>query len=583
MNPYHRTMRADARHLQSLAVAPIKVIAALATLMIATVSAADVRPLASRPHAVRGEPLLVPITVEGSVRESISVRLESANEPTSMRGTPSANTPRGSANQTVSARILWPNRAVNQRSPAASVDDQSTRARWATACNDLRLSSARQSGARDAYLAIDVPIDARDGLRIIIDGATVSPVLHDAASVTLLTDLAVRASALVPSGALDPLLSLPDPLAPFERFRFEIGGALRGWNKPNAFVRASPDDIAARATSALWRAALARIAASSVGTATELAELLVAQCQDEFASAPIAAWIADPRELGALLALIFDPSRSNEQMVEGIVSWMRVRAPLLVWIDNDDSESITLALGNPSADEQVVRLQWLAQSDAPLAAVVAPSEVVRVRVPRPIMPSIDGVAIVRSETDVLRLEHRGQVRSISVPPTSIASSASGVAWSGFRRPLDLVSVATGTELDPDPALRTYAALRPRLDGWEIFVEARTATQANAADRVIIVSALGDSISIAADGTLEDVGNVLVGAGGFEFRSYADRFRASFVLPAAWIERTGAQGIVGLGFRRVSEAGEADAPYASVPWRASARVARVDILSRTETD
>ena len=115
------------------------------------------------------------------------------------------------------------------------------------------------------------------------------------------------------------------------------------------------------------------------------------------------------------------------------------------------------------------------------------------------------------------------------------------------------------------------------------MEARTATQANAADRVIIVSALGDSISIAADGTLEDVGNVLVGAGGFEFRSYADRFRASFVLPAAWIERTGAQGIVGLGFRRVSEAGEADAPYASVPWRASARVARVDILSRTETD
>ena len=343
MNPYHRTMRADARHLQSLAVAPIKVIAALATLVIATVSAADVRPLASRPHAVRGEPLLVPITVEGSVRESISVRLESVNEPTSMRGTPSANTPRGSTNQTVSARILWPNRAVNQGSPAASVDDQSTRARWATACNDLRLSSARQSGARDAYLAIDVPIDARDGLRIIIDGATVSPVLHDAASVTLLTDLAVRASALVPSGALDPLLSLPDPLAPFERFRFEIGGALRGWNKPNAFVRASPDDIAARATSALWRAALARIAASSVGTATELAELLVAQCQDEFASAPIAAWIADPRELGALLALIFDPSRSNEQMVEGIVSWMRVRAPLLVWIDNDDSESITLA------------------------------------------------------------------------------------------------------------------------------------------------------------------------------------------------------------------------------------------------
>ncbi len=583
MNPYHRTMRADACLVQSLARAPINVIAALATLVMATVSSADVRPLVSRPHAVRGEPLLVPITVDGAVRESISVRLESVTPKSSAGGLTGANTARVASSLTVSARVLWPNRASNQSVFAPTVDAQTARARWAAASNDLRLTSARPSGARDAYLAIDVPLDASDELRIVIDRANVLPHVHDAAAATLLSDLAQRASALVPIGALDPLLSLPDPSAPFERFRFEIGGALRAWSAPAAFVSSSPDDIAARATSALWRAALARVAAASVGAATELAELLVAQCQDEFASAPIAAWIADPRELGALLALIFDPSRSNEQMVEGIVSWMRVRAPLLVWIDSDDSESITLALGNPSADEQVVRLQWLAQSDAPLAAVVAPSEVMRVRVPRPIAPSIDGVAIVRNETDLLRLEHRGQSRTISVPPTSIASSASGVAWSGFRRSLDLVSVATGTELDPDPALRTYAALRPRLEGWEIFVEARTATQGSAADRVIIVSALGDSISIAADGTLDDIGNVLAGAGGFEFRSYADRFRASFVLPAAWIDRTSARGIVGLGFRRVSNAGEADAPYASVPWRASARVARVDILSRTEPD
>ena len=423
-----------------------------------------------------------------------------------------------------------------------------------------------------------MPADAGRGLRLRVDGALVTPVVLEPAPADFLARLAGRMSSIVPEGAHDALLSLPDPAAPFERFRFALGVALRAWPEPAPLEPGSPDQIAARATGALWTAALARIASASEGTAAELAELLVAQCGDATAPARVAAWIADPRELATVLALSLDSARTPAQAAESVVSWMRVRSPLLVWIDDDDRESLTLAIANPGSVEETVRFQWLVESEPPLAALVGPAEVTRVRLTRPAVASIDGTPIRSDATDTLRLEHRDQVRRIAVPPAVLPAPLEGVTFARFQTPLDLLAVATGAVEAPSSA-GTVATIRPRLAGWEVFVEVRVATPGLADDRLAIAGPRGELVTIAGDGSLDDPANALGGATGLSFRSYPDRFRVSFPVPPSWIERVGAQGVVALGFRRADASGSADAPYASVPWRREPRRLRVDILSR----
>lgn len=540
------------------------VAAAAATGVVAGQAWGAVRPLVARPPAVAGAPLLIPVQVDGNESGTIVVELESS----SAGGRP--------LRSSVKARLLWPVRPGAQ--DAARADAGTGTRRWARASNELRLRDEREPGARDAYLAVELPADTARGLRVRIGRSEVLPTVHAAAPEGLLARLAERMSSLAPTGAHDPLVSLPDPDAPFERFRCELGSALRGWPEAAPFAEGSADALAARGASALWMAALARIAMASDGAAAELAELLVARCGDPTAPGPVAAWIADPTELAAALAIALDPSRTELQVAEGIVSWMRVRSPLLVWIDDDDRESVTLGIANPTTDEQVVRFQWLVESEPPLAAVLAPTELARVRLPRPAAAAIDGTPIRSELVDTLRLEHREQVRRIAVPPAMLPASLEGVTFATFRAPLDLVAVATGAAEAPR-ARGTVAMLRPRLSGWEIFAEVRTLAPGLAADRLSIAGPDGAMFTVAGDGTLDDPTDALAGATGFVFRSYPDRFRVSFPVPPAWIERVGASGLVALGFRRDDLSGSADAPYASLPWRREPRRLRVDILSR----
>jgi len=65
----------------------------------------------------------------------------------------------------------------------------------------------------------------------------------------------------------------------------------------------------------------------------------------------------------------------------------------------------------------------------------------------------------------------------------------------------------------------------------------------------------------------------------EFRSADGRARASFFLPPDWIAREDEGTIVEIGFRREFEAGFADAPFASVPWRKSPRTVAIDLSGR----
>jgi hypothetical protein len=99
---------------------------------------------------------------------------------------------------------------------------------------------------------------------------------------------------------------------------------------------------------------------------------------------------------------------------------------------------------------------------------------------------------------------------------------------------------------------------------------------------VVAGANGTHVVVRGDGSVEDADALIASLGpdaAVEFRAFSDRFRVSFALPSAWIERVDAAAIAEIGFRRIAPEGQADAPLASVPWRRLPRTVRVDLLAR----
>jgi hypothetical protein len=200
-----------------------------------------------------------------------------------------------------------------------------------------------------------------------------------------------------------------------------------------------------------------------------------------------------------------------------------------------------------------------------------------VRVPRPRRAEIDGARIPQDDgRATLRIEHRGEVRTLVVTPPVVRAGLAGVVLARLVAPLDLVAVSVGTNEAAPPELAAAASLRPRLESWEVFAEVRTARAPGADDAIAFTGVGGTTVVVRGDGSVDDPAG-LVAEGTLAFRAYADRFRVGFVLPSAWIERIDGDAVVALGLRRSGAAGVGDAPFASVPWRTRPRLLGIDLL------
>ena len=558
-------------------------------------SLVEVRPLVARVHAVEGAPLLVPVQClpgRGAAREPADTEVRWAGGASaSGMGTSGARGARAPF------RFLWPRPR-----------DGSAARRWAEASQPAAVVDARPASAVDAWIAIEAPADG-EALppAVEIGGARVALDWHRAIDDEALARIGARLHGFLPRGDGDPLLAQPDPDAPFERFRVELGARLGVWSAPPAFPADSADACAARASTALWLAALGRIAAASEGAATELVELLLARCLDPVAGGPVAAWLAAPGELSSILDLALAPNRTGDALAQAVVSWMRVRSPLVVWIEDTDVDHAMLAVANPTAGDLVLRFQWIAEQEPPLAALLPAAETTRVRIPR--------AARVRSArgaitAELLRLEHDGHARTIAVTPAEVPAGAAGISFAGFLRPTTLVDAASGLATAGAALPSGRASIRPRLDGWEIYLELEglpfeglpfeepppdglpgTAQRsAPGAPRPVVVELFGGarhatdgaaelpSIRIHADGIADDPNGLLAGT-GYHARRHGDALRVGFLVPPGWLERVEGRAILSIGMRRGAFSGGGDAPYPSVPWRPTPRLARIDLLAR----
>lgn len=529
-----------------------------ALLAAASPATAQVTAASRDAAAVRGEPMLVEVRVgaDATVPPLVIAAGQGVRIP-------------------VTGRLLW---------PFVPAPTRGSLMRWAAPSNPLRIADERPQGADSAYLAVDIPRDlADDGngrAQLSIGTAAIALTLCDAAPAELIAQLSARASMIFPQGERDPALSLPDPDAPFERFRGELGVAMRAWPEPPAFPDGSGSAVAARAHAALWRAALSRVFAASSGPAVELAELLVATCADSTAPAPIAAWIAHPEEMRTLLRLALDREFTGARLAASVNEFLRVRSPVLWWIEDSDRTSITLAFANPSTRAQVVRYQWVAGTETdvlPLVLDVPAAEVRRTRIARPVEAPQAGLSTdAPSAVPQLRVQCGDFATNVTAPPAVLPVSPRGIDLSECLAPLNLLGVSVGARTQSLAVRGARVALRERLAGWEIYVEAADAGEGG--DSIGIFGAHGSSVRIATSGAVSSQ-HCELAPDAVEFRSADGRARASFFLPPDWIAREDEGTIVEIGFRREFEAGFADAPFASVPWRKSPRTVAIDLSGR----
>lgn len=517
---------------------------------------ADAVPTATEAVAVRGEPLVVEVRVTGDgAVGAVALAAGTDGRRVALRH-----------------RLVWP------YLPLPSGDSL---LRWAAASSPLRFAEARPVGATLASLVVELPAAVPDDATLEVGASRLRLSVFDAGPPDLFDRLARRASMLVPPGAPDPLLTLPDPDAPLERFRYAIGVPMRGWPAPRAFPPDGADAAVERAHTALWRAAIARAMAAAPGPATELAELLVASCADATAPAPIAAWIASPDELRAVLRLAFSRDFSGERLAASVNEFLRVRGGLFWWIDGSDAGSVTLALANPTTREQVVKVQWLAGSEEdmlPLALAVPAVTSRRERIERPTIARNPLAPDQPIALEQLRVSCGSAVETVVAPRARLSIDAGGLDLADTFAPLHLVSVSPGRR-GAVASGSSRVSVRERLSGWEVFVEARSpATAGGSPGAIAVAGPAGGLVRIDASAATTAESTSL-SPDAVEFAAFRDRFRASFALPPEWVRRESGETVVELGFRREIEGGFADAPFPCTPWTPRPRTILLDLAPR----
>jgi len=312
-----------------------------------------------------------------------------------------------------------------------------------------------------------------------------------------------------------------------------------------------PAALYAQHRAELWCAGLARLRGVSASVATELRERLTARVRDPQrpdAHVQVAAWVAQPSELTALLAILLDTQRTPETSMRAALGWLESRSPLTIWIESDAGGAVTLAAANPMPEEIVLRCAWLeAPKEAQVALLVPAHQVARMRVERPFEATAPPSGRSRSEHAerwrsglTLRLEAGAWRGRVIVGPGVFSVRPPGLGFSTFVPSLTLVS-AQSQRMDRMPSQWSTTASVRRLAGrWEIFIECLAPIVV--ADDLVEVT-IGDPLEIPVRFTVNDGGTITMIEGVrptdlvAHARRHAYRWRVRIELPESWIPKS----------------------------------------------
>jgi hypothetical protein len=334
----------------------------------------------------------------------------------------------------------------------------------------------------------------------------------------------------LPSGSAD---ARPDGEHPLEWYRWAILADRLGCEAPPP-----PGDragrLAARHFAEIWRSAIARIEAQSTGVAAELRERLTESGSEVEEGSPprdIAMWIADPRGLRALLAIMLDSTIDDRAAMQSTLAWLRAEPPVTMWLEASLGDRAVLGLANPGVDLAVVRCRWLDGDPVPVAIPVPPRTAMRFVVDRPV--SLAAAA----DGGVLVVEHAGIERRLDFGPAPIPVRPPGLPLGELRLPLTLAGAQIGEAPLPPPERRASVELRRRAGRWELFVECFRPADARE-DRLVL--RIGPAGSETGRLDIREGRPTESGPARVSQASFGDRWRCRIELPDAWL----AEGFVG---------------------------------------
>ena len=318
-----------------------------------------------------------------------------------------------------------------------------------------------------------LPISKDAGGAISMLGATWSPVWLDPPAE------AASDRPLVASRGPDADPVLDDPL---EWFRWRLLADLLEARPPEPEL---PDVLSVRLAEAIaaeWRSAIRRVASSSPGAASEIAERLTAAVSDSARPGEgrmIAAWPTDQRGLAGLRSLLLDPARTPAEAVQAGLAWLDARPSFLAVEMSAGGDRIEIDLINPTRGELVILAAWESEPTE-IALIAPPNSISRHEIDRPDLG--EGVLPV---DEVLDLRYEG--RSVRLPfgPRAIPVRPPGASFGTFILPRTLASVDGGFVQATAPLDSTQAVLRRRNGRWEIFIEARHLVASEGDDRLYV--------------------------------------------------------------------------------------------------
>ena len=335
----------------------------------------------------------------------------------------------------------------------------------------------------------------------------------------------------VPSGSPE---ARPAGEQPLEWYRWAILADRLGFDPPPP-----PGDragrLAARHFAEIWRGAIARIEAQSPGVAAELRERLTesgSEVEEGLPPRDIAMWIADPRGLRALLAIMLDSSLDERAVMQGTLAWLRTEPALTVWLEASLGDRAVIGLANPGVDTAVVRCRWLDGDPVPVAVPVPPRTAMRYGIDRPVELA------AAADGGVLIVEHAGLERRLDFGPAPIPVRPPGLVLGELRLPLTLAGAQIGEAPLPPAERRATAELRRRDGRWELFIECFRPSDARE-DRLVL--RVGPAGTDAARLDIREGREASSGPSTVRQSSYPDRWRCRIELPDEWL----AEGLVGV--------------------------------------
>lgn len=456
-----------------------------------------------QPVVVRGGVLAVPLKAPDGTRWPDTIALE-----------------RTDGGQSIDGVVAW-----------VGAGEPSVARAWTQADEQLDVRPVARAGSGGVVLLLaELPTDLHAPLRL--GGETIEPTWMELATPT---PDATRAP-MPPSDT--PATDRPDPAAAADWFRWWLLADSMDARPPQP-AGDQPTRLFALHRGQLWQAGLDRVERRSPGVAQEIRERLTALSTERRGAvqARVAAWIAEADSLNTLLGVLVDASRTDDQVVETALTWLRAQSPLTCWIESDDGASVRIVALNAGAEDAVVQLTWMESPAMPPLALRVPAHGIgRQSVDRPpeLMPDL----LTRTGSPLpgtLLLQWNDWKRRVLIGPARFTPRPPGFPL-GVLLPSMRLADAQRSGLPPVPEpWRTTASLRKRFGRWEIFAECLRPSPTEL-DELEVLVGQGDRVARVrvreqGDPTIEGAESLpppVISRG-----SFADRWRCVIELPEAW--------------------------------------------------